>query len=304
MLVVGILLAVVVAALAAALFSRRRSHDDEHSVEGYHRQLHTLEAIGVHVVDPDQAPPPGESAQPVFPESAVRVAGTPIVRVTEPKSLFVPPIAPPPVPDPNAPVKFDDASTSTFPLTPGSERRKDRAMSAMNRRPRRLAAPALAVAAVTLLIVVLLVTGSHKVPPVHHQATSTSAHSGTRKHVHVRVHHSTTTTTAPPIISLPTATSTHAATYRVGSNAFTLVLGATSGPCWVDAVNSTTNATLFTAVLTPGEQHSIAATGPVTLEVGAPTSFAGTVDGTAFVLPYGFQTPFTLQFVPISASTT
>jgi hypothetical protein len=302
MLVVGILLVVVVAALAAAIFSRRRSHDDEHSVEGYHRQLHTLEAIGVHVVDPDHEHPSGESAQPVFPESAVRVAGTPIVRVTEPKPLFVPPVAPPPVPDPNAPVKFDDAASSTFPLAPGSERRKDRAMSAMNRRPRRLAAPALAVAAVTLLIVVLLVTGSHKVPPVHHQATSTSEHSGTRKRAHV--HESTTTTTAPPIVSLPTATSTHAATYRVGSSAFTLVLGATSGPCWVDAVNTDTNATLFTAVLTPGEQHSIAATGPVTLEVGAPTSFAGTVDGTAFVLPYGFQTPFTLQFLPISGATT
>jgi hypothetical protein len=53
---------------------------------------------------------------------------------------------------------------------------------------------------------------------------------------------------------------------------------------------------LFTGVLTAGQSHTIAATGPVTVVAGAPAAFAATVNGVAVQLPFGFQAPFTLKF--------
>jgi len=309
MLVVVILIAVVVAALAAVAFTRRRSHDDVHSVEGYHRQLHTLEHISVHPVET-------EGGTPAFPESALRVAGSLNVRVTDAGPTVVPPVPPPVVPDPDIPVTFDDAGSGSVIVPSASSPaaspstgstlpwRRDRAMDAMNRRPRRMAGPALAVAAVTALIVVLLLTGSHKVTPPHHGPAAAARQTGTHSKKAKHTHRTTTTTTTLPVISLPSATSLHSATYTVASSDYTLVLGATTGSCWVDAMDAGTDTTLFTGVLTPGEQHSITASGPVSVQVGAPTEFAGSVDGTAFVLPYGFLTPFTLVFQPAGTSAT
>jgi len=257
-------------------------------------------------------------AKPAYPESAVRLAGTTTARTPRepPPAAIPPPVVPAKAgstPSINSTsstkVAFDDATPPPAAQASGLFRRRDRAMDAMNRRPRRLAAPALAVASVAVLIVVLLLAGSHKVPPApgsgrthgqgHHQATSTSRHgSGKQKHTQA------TTTTTLPIVSLPTATSMHAANYAVAKNAFTLVVGATTAPCWVNITDPSSNTTIFTGVLAAGEQHSLSVTGPVTLEVGAPSVFAGTIDGTAFVLPYGFQTPFTLNFVPVGAPST
>ena len=39
----------VVVGLAAGMLARRRTHDDVHSVEHYHRQLHTLEEMRTHL---------------------------------------------------------------------------------------------------------------------------------------------------------------------------------------------------------------------------------------------------------------
>jgi hypothetical protein len=299
---IGVILVVVaVAVLAATAFTRRRSHDDVHSVDGYHRQLHTLEHISVHPLQADRDG--ATSSKPAIPESAVRLAGSPNVRVTDAPPVSVPPVAPPAVPDPSTPVAFDDATPAPAPAPPsyGSIGRRDRAMSAMNRRPRRLAAPAIAVAAVTLLIAVLLIAGSHPNTP-NRSAGSTTAQKHTRHPTTPKRAHHTTTTTAPPIVSLPSATSLHSATYKVASSSFTLVLGASSGACWVDAVDVSSNTTLFEAVLSPGEQHTVTATGPVSIELGAPGAFSGTVDGAPVVLPYGYQTPFTMQLVPITTS--
>jgi hypothetical protein len=155
-----------------------------------------------------------------------------------------------------------------------------------------------------VLIVVLLVTGSHHVPPKHHHTTSAADHARTRARTRARVHHpaTTTTTTAAPVVSLPTATSTHDATYTVGLSSYSLVLSATSSECWVDATNTTTGANLYTGTLTPGEAHTMNVTGPVTVISGAPDSFTATVNGTPVVLPLGFQAPFNLHFVAASGS--
>ena len=48
MLIGGIVAVVVVALVAVAAVFLRRSQDDAHSVEHYHRQLHTLEEIRSH----------------------------------------------------------------------------------------------------------------------------------------------------------------------------------------------------------------------------------------------------------------
>jgi hypothetical protein len=275
-LIEGIVAAVVVLTLAVVLLTRRRSHDDVHSVEGYHRSLHTLEHINAHPAIPAQE----GSAHP---ESAVRVDGTPSVRVT----AGVPPVA------------FDDTDHSTGVQPPRPAAHRDKAMSSMNHRPRRLAAPALAVAAVIVLVIILLVTGAHKVaPPGHHHSPSTDS-----KAVAPPPHPTTTTTTpttSAPAVSPPQSSTPSAATYEVSSSEFTLALSATTGVCWVDATTAS-GSTLFTGTLQPGDRQAVAATGPVTLVVGAPTVLAASVDGTPVALPPGFHTPFTMHFVTAGA---
>ena len=277
MLIEGIVAAVVVLTLAAVLLTRRRSHDDVHSVEGYHRSLHTLEHINAHPAIPAQE----DSANP---ESAVRVAGTPSVRVT----AGVPPVA------------FDDIDHSTGVQPPRPAAHRDKAMSSMNHRPRRLAAPALAVAAVIVLVIILLVTGAHKVaPPGHHHRPSTDSKAVAPPS---RPSPSPTTPTTPaPAVSPPQSSTPSAATYEVSGSEFTLALSATTGACWVDATTAPSGSTLFTGTLQPGDRQTVAATGPVTLVVGAPTVLAVSVDGTPVALPPGFATPFTMHFVTAGA---
>jgi hypothetical protein len=302
--VVGIIGAVVITALAVTAVSRRRAHDDVHSVEHYHRQLHTLEGMSAHPAEAE-AGAEGE-AKAAFPESAFRVTSTATVRLTDPTQKVVPPVAPPKVANPSELVKFDDARpavSATGSVLPGKD---DHMMDVINRRPRRLAAPGAAVTAVTILIIVLLVTGSHQAtPPKHHKAAATSStttptksRSTHQRSSRSRSHHQTTTPTTPLLVSLPVATSTHAANYTVGPSTYSLVLSATSSSCWVDATDSTTGSILFTGVLTPGQAHTVVVSGPVSVVSGAPGAFAATVNGSAVTLPYGFQAPFTLHFVP------
>jgi hypothetical protein len=101
----GVVGVVVVLGLVAAVLVRRRSHDDVHSVEHYHRQLHTLEEMRGH-----QEPSVGGNGNDgaAYPASAFRVSGSSTVRLTEPGRPVVPPAPPPPVPNPVEPVAFDD----------------------------------------------------------------------------------------------------------------------------------------------------------------------------------------------------
>jgi hypothetical protein len=305
MLVAGIAVVVIIVAGAATLLSRRHSHDDEHSVEGYHRQLHTLEGMGVHPAGSGLEPAAdGEGAD--HPERAVRITGSTTVRLTDADHRIVPPVPPPPLASLGEPVRFDD--TPATPTVPGVRGwGDDRTMQAINRRPRRLAGPAMAVAAVIVLIAVLLVTGSHKVPPAHRghnsSAATTASPGGGRS---AKVHHrtkrhattTTTTTTAPLVISSAQNPTANGATYVLADDSYSLLVGATTGPCWLDVQGTQSGTTLFTGVLEPGQQHTIAATGQVTIVIGAPSVATVDVDGKAAVLPPGFQTPFTVRLVP------
>ncbi len=297
MLIGGLVVVFIVLGVTAAVLLLRRSHDDVHSVEHYHRQLHTLEEIRTH--------PTGDIANgrdsdvAAFPASAFRVSGSSTVRLTESDQPVVPPVPPPPVPNPSQPLTFDDdASPDPVPATfmTGNE---DRVIHSINHRPRRLGGPIAAVAAVLVLIVVLILTGLHSDTPRHHGKAAGAVTTATTTHPATKPHHETTTTTsttAPPTVSAPTTTTAHTATYLVSGSTYSLTVAATSGECWVDVTNPTTGAVLFTTTLQSGQSHAIAATGPVTVIAGAPAVFAATVNGSPVTLPPGNQAPFTLNF--------
>jgi hypothetical protein len=301
MLMGAIVAAVVVLALTAALVIRRMNRDDTHSVEGYHRSIHTLETINTHPAVSSTVVEPSLSPASAFPASVVRVGGSPSVRVTDaPSPAAVPPVPPPPGTRPEAPVIFDDAGPAVLP-THEPVGNRDKAMGSINHRPRRLAAPATAVAAVIVLVVVLLVTGSHTVaPPPGHHAGSNGKHLRSPKgNSGETTAPSTTPTTSPPI-AVPQSGTARTATYDVTGSNFTLDFAATSGACWVDVTSSATGATLFTKTLQPGQQAALAVSGPATVVVGAPTVLGVLVNGSAVALPSGFQTPFTMKFVTAS----
>ena len=301
-----LIVVVVVLGVIAAVLLTRRSHDDVHSVEHYHRQLHTLEEIRGHPVDTatangGTAGVKGDKAEgDVFPASAFRVSGSSTVRLTGSDQPPVPPVPPPPVPNPSKPLTFDDASPDPVPVTfmTGNE---DRVIRSIDHRPRRLGGPAAAVGAVLVLVLVLILTGLHSNTGKHHgkSATTATTHPATSQR-----HHETTTTstTAPPSVSAPSAATSHTASYTVSDAAYSLNIAATTGECWVDVTNTATGAVLFTTTLQSGQSHTIAASGPVTVIAGAPGAFAATVDGAAVTLPPGNQAPFTLNFLTASSA--
>jgi hypothetical protein len=290
-LVDGIIIVVVVASLLGALLLRRRSHDDVHTIEGYHRVAHTLEVINEHPHGSPKTGAPVEVPKHAYPESTVRLTDSATVRLTSPPPSAVPPVAPPETVERVGAITFDDA-LAPVPGEPAPER-SDPAIGFMNHRPRRLLAPGLAVLAVLVLVVVLLVFGSHRAPLRHHAAATTSR--TTTPHATTTT---TTTTTAPsPAVSAPQVTSPSDATYAVASSTFTLVVSATSSECWI-SVTGPTGASVFSGVLAAGQQQTIPATGLVSVEIGAPSSFTATVNGAAVTLPSGYQTPLTLHFTP------
>jgi hypothetical protein len=298
---------VIVLGITAVVLLLRRSRDDVHSVEHYHRQLHTLEEIRTHPTGGEENGADGVA----YPASAFRISGSSTVRLTEPGRPVVPPVPPPPVPNPSEPVSFDDAHPEPAPKTfmTGNE---DRVIHSINHRPRRLGGPAAAVAVVVVLIVVLIITGLHSNAPKHHgksatAATTTPTHPGTGHH-HATVHHhaatTTTSTTALPAVSAPATVSAHEANYTVAGSSFSLNITATIGECWVDVTNPATGSVLFTTTLLAGQSHTIAATGPVTVIAGAPGAFMATINGAPVTLPPGNQAPFTLHFLTASSSPT
>jgi hypothetical protein len=304
---------VVVGGVIAAAVYRNRSRDDVHSVEHYHRQLHTLEEIRAHS-PPGSETANGENGQSdgALPASALRVPGSSTVRLTEAGHTIVPPAPPPPVKNPGEPVLFVDSHLTPDPDEPSKTNfmtgADDKAMHSINHRPKRLGA-LIAMAAVVILIVVLIVAGMHSNNAPHRHPTSGTAttvttapthshsHSGSAGTAGQKSHKPTvTTTTVAPVVSAPAPTSPNVANYQVGVASYSLALSATSGNCWVSATNTSTGEVLFTGVLTAGQSHTISATGPVTVVAGAPAAFAATVDGVAAQLPFGFQAPFTMKF--------
>ena len=228
--------------------------------------------------------------------NAVRLSGSPTVRLTDADHAPPPPTPPPPIASLSKPLHVDDHGPGSMPGTFMSG--NDRAMDSINHRPRRFGGPLAAIAAVAVLIVVLIVTGMHTTTP-------TSSHSGEHSGPaapHPSVTSTTvqqppaTSTTVSPLVSAPSSASANGATYTVGVATYALALSATSGPCWVQVTDTPTGAVLFSTTLYGGQSHTVNATGPVTVVAGAPSAFSATVNGAPVTLPAGYQTPFTLTF--------
>jgi hypothetical protein len=316
----GILAAVVVVGVIAAAVFRNRTRDEVHSVEHYHRQLHTLEEMRTHSPSGTEGNGDNGHDDAAYPASAFRVSGSSTVRLTDAGHTIVPPAPPPPVKNPGEPVLFVDSHVTPDASEPSTSNfmsgADDKAMHSINHRPKRLGA-LVALAAVVVLIVVLIVAGMHSnTPPARHPTsgtattvTSTPTHShhprsgtgGSSGHK-TQKKSAVTTTTLAPVVSAPAPTSANAANYAVGAASYSLALSATSGDCWVSATNTSTGDVLFTGVLTAGQSHTVAATGPVTIVAGAPADFAATVNGVAVQLPFGFQAPFTMTLATPGAA--
>ncbi len=304
MLIGGALAAFVVVGLVVGAFVRLRAQNDEHSVEHYHQRLHTLEELRTHTAAAADEREDNGHGEAAYPASAFRVSSQSTVRLTDdPGQAVVPPVPPPPVPNPSEPVLFDDdkASEARSFMT-GVD---DPVMHSINRRPRRLGGPIAAVAVVVVLIAILIVTGLHSNPPKK-SGTATTVTTTAPTHSHSQTgagstthkkKTTTTTTTTAPAVSSPTLTSANGATYQVSDASYSLALTAKTGECWISATDSTTGSTLFSGVLSTGESHTVTADGPVTVIAGAPAAFAATVNGVSVQLPFGYQAPFTLKFL-------
>ena len=77
-----IVIVVVVASFLGAMLLRRRSHDDVHTIEGYHRVAHTLEVINEHPHGSQRAGDPVEVPKHAYPESTVRLTDLAAVGLT------------------------------------------------------------------------------------------------------------------------------------------------------------------------------------------------------------------------------
>lgn len=140
----GILAAVVVVGIIAAAVFRNRTRDEVHSVEHYHRQLHTLEDLRTHSPSGSEGNGDNGHDDAAHPASAFRVSGSSTVRLTDPGHTIVPPAPPPPVKNPGEPVLFVDSHITPDASEPSKSNFMsgvdDKAMHSINHRPKRLGA--------------------------------------------------------------------------------------------------------------------------------------------------------------------
>lgn len=279
---IDIVVAAAVALLLVVVVTwavRRRGGDEEHSVEGYRHALDTLSGIR------------SRSAT-----GSVRVLGQ--EGDARPEATGA---------EPPGPAVFED--TGLHPSEPPprprtSRRRHDRAMSAMNRGPRRLGAPILAGVVVLAALAAVIVVGarSQHHPSTPARRTAGSSHPATTVGSRPKGQKAptstttTTTTTLPPRFAPVTATAT-TATYRPPASSYTLTLVTTTGGCWV-TVSTAGGQAVLTQTIPPGQSRSLSLTGTVTVIIGAPTVLVVNIDHEAVTLPTGFQTPFTMTLAP------
>jgi len=314
-----IVVVVVVVAIVAAVARWRRGSDEAHSVENYRHTLETLQEIGgrsaggtVRVVgrspgsEPGR-PGPGEGEWPTTADggdgeggaggvAAGGVAAGGVAAGGRPQAYFE-----------------DPGLSGGDPVAGTSRRTQTRALSAMNRRPRRLGAP-IVVAVVVLAVLGLVAALGARSRGPHAKAalpaartTTTHARSGTggggagtkptaparRRR---RTTPTTTTTTVPPKFTAVTSTAT-TATYVPPAGSYTVTFTTTSGACWVN-VSSASGSTIMSQTLPPGTSKVVTATGKTTVILGAPSVIGITIDHEPVVLPSGYQTPFTMTLLP------
>ncbi len=264
------LVVVVMVVVGVALILRGRGGDEVHSVEDYRHTLQTLQ--GLRAPTSVKVLPRGGEAEPEPPGPRTPPEGTPL--------------------------RFDAAEAAAVPEP--TSRQRNRAMSAMNHRPRRMAGPLLVAVAVIGVVVVLVAVGSHQRTPATKGHVATTVTTGQRARGHHRPSTTTsttsTTTTVPPQYQAVSSTAT-SATYVPPASAYRLSVATTTGSCWVQITQVATGQELFARTLAPGQSEALHATGTVSVLLGAPSA-AVTVGGVPVVVPPGSQTPFTMTFRP------
>jgi hypothetical protein len=242
-------------------------------------------------------------------------------RASSPHPAVPPSIPPVPVrgpaglPEPGTPLVFEDAQAIDHPRrdaglpAPGlrMDRAQRHALDSMNHRPRRITTVMIVVAALVLFGVLAYVGSRRTGHTTHGRAVATATTTGrsTTSHTSVKNHGggttkhqhkvSTTTTTIPKQIVALTSTST-SATFPVGESSYKVTV-ASSGPCWVQAITVETGSTLWEGTLQAGQVQVIPASGPVTVELGAPAATLK-IDNIPVVLPVPLHTPFVARFQP------
>jgi hypothetical protein len=295
---------VVVGALVAKLTWRPRGQE-AHSVSDYQAALDTIQQLtnrnagaSVRVIDGAGARDGSTSRGlplPVLPDASPTLTGGQENQV---------------------PLVFDDARPkdkedkehygreAVEQLAPEfrSDRARRQAIHSMEHRPRRWAATALTVVAV-LGFAALAYAGSRH-PSHGHSSTSTTLSSATTRTTRTtettKRHHSGKSTTTPAVIvATSSSPSGQSAVYPVSSGPYQVTVD-TTAPCWVNAT-SASGSTLWTGTVQAGASQIIKATGPMTLELGAPGATLKLGD-LPVDYPTPFHTPFTAMFEPTSSS--
>lgn len=161
----------------------------------------------------------------------------------------------------------------------------------MNRAPRRIGG-IVAVAALVLAAIGAIVYVGVRSPHKNRGASVTTTTGRSR-------HSATTTTTATtlPARYIAVSSTTSSATFAPVAASYTLMVGATTGDCWVSVTEASGTAVL-SQTLTPGTSKSFAMSGKTTIVIGAPSVVKVSIDDVPAVLPQGAQAPYTVVLAP------
>jgi hypothetical protein len=331
MLITVIVVVVVAAGAVVVKLTWRPSADEEHSIRNYRSTVGTM----AHLAEkqdystPRTTEPTGEPV--VTTSSSTHPATEPGHRTAEGDVARV--VTPVPVrgneefPDPVDPLVFDVARPRDRRRLQGaeevapefrSEHARQRALQSMNHGSRRWALVVVA-SAILVAFATLAVVGSHRSHPVsgsgansgtsskgttrstsagngHHPRVASPGHRAQRKPTP-----STTTLTPTQIVAVSTTSTS--AVYPVGSTTYHVTVTA-AGLCWIRAFNPSTGATVWVGTIQPGASQDIAATGTLSVEMGAPLASV-TVDNVPVVFPIPLRAPFTMTFhVPSTPGST
>jgi len=266
-----------------ALFARRRRGSDRlHSVDGYRRTLTTLQDV---------------RSRSLTGSGSVRILGSSSsVSETERAART---LEPPYAAGTGRPPPDHKGIEPPARSARAGQRRRERAIAQMSRRPRRLGGPLVAAAVVIAAVTGLAIAGAHSRHP-HPKAkaktktsTKSGSHSSGRHQAHTRPPPTTTTTFPTTFVASGSTSST--ATYSVPNPSYTLNLTTTTGASWIEVTNSA-GTTVVAQTLPAGQHKAIPLTGDARVILGAPGFVQVKVDSAAVVLPGGisellFDTP-------------
>jgi hypothetical protein len=101
--------------------------------------------------------------------------------------------------------------------------------------------------------------------------------------------------TVPSVDLAPASPTAYSATYAAPSSSYTVVVGA-SAQCWVMATQGAAGKVVWTGTVPAGGSQTLAVSGTLVVELGAPGDASVTLDGKPVQLPTGFRSPFDLTF--------